>query len=971
MADSPSNVEPLVSQLPTSELKRILSERFAQQVVVEARQKIWRPLTLFGLPGIVLGGTLLWALLSQLVNTTVTTSVASAQDRLRTSLNENMALLLDVRTNTLRGEVNKLVTDSFQGQHGVALQNALGKATEEQRFRDQLQEIVNREIGQAWAQRRDALRTSFLVEIARDHQFLETFSGHVEKAMATQGNVTRILTGALEQSIRQTRYNDTRRTAALALLAAVEQDRANRVVRDILDRRGDKEEREAALRALDSVNFSRQQTSDDGLLRKVLTLWSEYCGITRCAPEHRSTLAVAAFLERGASLDDTGRAAWIATLREWHENLVAGETPGRAASLDLVPGALGSIGTPQARNILTGWFTAAEPDLALPAATAVAAMPAETLADDDRIALFRELWPRIVTDETRQAALAEAAWMALGAVSRGDANSGGLFRGEATLVRALPAGMPANTDLVTWANSRPDGLRRLRSREAVPVALDTPCTALRQATGTADNTSNEARLRVNVCALQALIRPQNGDREWNQLRHAARWNEQDIATLGLLWAVAASRTADDEIAAPRLAPVADLLMSRVPSPASFQLTAMMILRTVPVRPAWEALEPMRLSPGDARLFLSAAQWAFRRGADGHAWFSDRLQAMPMPMREAVLREIAAAALDLAETPALPDALDGLARSLVAPQSPGGPNLPPVRLASSLAARFNSLRFMHTVAPHAVLVAIERNDGFRALQRFAEGTVRVIGVRASDAAAFHAALLLQAGWDRAHGAAIPLPPGRGSSVTLLPAHEGRFGRVRLQDREFLTIERADAAKATEPLAPVTFFNPTTKQIRVLDQGASWTIRNGKTGDAEDWLFRLPADAPELRMSTIKTEPLSPPPSLAAAAVVTFRSGQIYDVETQKSGQSQNWQGYVRFDGLVPGQRIRITTFDLDEAVDTVIAIMDDQSVVGEDDDGGEDLASTLIGTADRRGSVLLRLGNIGRDGLFRLRIDRLN
>lgn len=945
MPPDPSSIDPLISQIPTSELKRVLIDRFAKDVVLEARQKIWRPMTIFGLPGIILGGTLAWGALDQSLTSRVAIRTAEIESRLGGVLSE--------RTNT---EVERKLHLAFSSQQGAVLQATLSQTIGTPEFRALLQKIAQEASQQALGQQMTALQGRFVDDILRNNEFLEQFARRVEAIMANGGSVERIIAGALEQSVKRARFDDEGLKASLPLLAAVNQRIANTVVREILGRRGEAQQREAALLSLDSVNFPGM-TSDDGMLEEVLTLWAEYCSLVRCPAEHASTQAVAAFLRRGRDLTDAGRTAWIATLRKWHETIVAGDAPARAASLHLVPAALAAIGTPESVMTLTEWFSAPNSDLALTAATAVAALPSRTLHDAERFALFRQLWPKVMTPATSREALAEAGWMALGAVSRGRADAGGLYRAEAALIQLQSRNERPLSQLAAWASNRPNTLARLRGPSPLPQLSQTPCALpANTSAGSAEHHETNPRPHINLCGLVALIRPQNGEPEWNELRRVARWDQNEVATLGLLWAIAAVRTAGD--AAPwerRLAPLPDLLLARVPSPAPFQLAAMAVLRTVPDRLALQALGAIRPSAGDARLFVVAAPLVLRGSADGHRLFSDQLLAMQEPVRLAILRELAGTALAIPETLSLPRAVDELVRRLAAPSPPVSP------------ATFNTLRFIHAVAPEEALAAIERNDGFRSLQRIAEGVNRIVG---ADAATLHATLLTDSGWEGARGAQITPSPGRGAFLPLVPAHQGRFGRVRLQDRDIMTIDWEDPGKRNETLPAVTFFNPATHQVQVLRQGASWAIRSREAGDAEDWLFRLPDDAPAMRMRTIEPQRLVPAPTIPAPLVVTFSPGQIYQIDTLKQAQNDELLGYVRFDGLPPRQRIRISTFDLDDDVDTVVAVMRDLRPVAENDDDGEGWASALNWQVDDMGSVLVRLGNIRTDGMFRLRIERL-
>lgn len=58
MAIEPPGPEAILSQVSTSELRRILTDRFARDIGAEAARRVIKPLTFFGLPGIALAGGL-------------------------------------------------------------------------------------------------------------------------------------------------------------------------------------------------------------------------------------------------------------------------------------------------------------------------------------------------------------------------------------------------------------------------------------------------------------------------------------------------------------------------------------------------------------------------------------------------------------------------------------------------------------------------------------------------------------------------------------------------------------------------------------------------------------------------------------------------------------------------------------------------------------------------------------------------
>src|SRR3712207_3797423 len=75
-------------------------------------------------------------------------------------------------------------------------------------------------------------------------------------------------------------------------------------------------------------------------------------------------------------------------------------------------------------------------------------------------------------------------------------------------------------------------------------------------------------------------------------------------------------------------------------------------------------------------------------------------------------------------------------------------------------------------------------------------------------------------------------------------------------------------------------------------------------------------------------------------------------------------------LRAGDRIRLSTFDLAENVDTRVEIRHGAAEPERDDDGGEGWASRLEWTVERTGEALVCLDNIGEPGAFRLKAERL-
>ena len=467
--------------------------------------------------------------------------------------------------------------------------------------------------------------------------------------------------------------------------------------------------------------------------------------------------------------------------------------------------------------------------------------------------------------------------------------------------------------------------------------------------------------RVELCALAALIRTERGAAEWTELRRVTPWEEDEVGVLGLLWAISASRAAEGAAGAEaRLAPLPDLLRMRPPAPPIWQLAAMLLLRATPEQAGWQALGQLRPTPADAPMFVAASRWLFRPWAVTQAWFVEELRGLPAPVRSAVLREIAAAALPRVQAErARDESLPAVVRQL---SSPG-------------VAPLNALRFAHAAVPDAALAAVEKESGFRLLEESAGGGASGGGAQANVAGELLAALLDHAEWSRAvvamsaGGAEAPLA---GPRTPLASSFEGRFGRLRLTRGDTLTLEPSDAAKAPGAYTPVAFYNPKTRETRVLGPRASWNLPGFAV---EEWMFRLGADSLTMQLLAVPAETLVPAASASAASLPAIEEGRVYTVQAladdpDRRCNGASLSGWARMPWLRDGDRILLSTVDLAEDVDTVVEIHHGAAEPERDDDGGEGWASRLEWTAGRNGEALVCLVNIGEPGAFRLKAERL-
>ncbi|MBD0272310.1 MAG: hypothetical protein ICV73_10305 [Acetobacteraceae bacterium] len=947
MSGDEKDAEPLYAQVPTAELKRILSERFAREVSSAAWARMWRALAFLGLPGVAAAGGLLW--------TALDTKVASRIDEQRTKveagIKEDVNREVARRWEVLDGRVEKRVSEAFKGEYGQAVQDRLRAALDAPAFQDELRGKVRDAVLGVWAQENEPLRRGFLEQVTANRQFLDALAKQVAQVMAESRTVPDTIAESLETYLQGVRAEDAGRDSAVALLAAMDQARANAAVSYMLDEGGRLGRRGMALQGLQHVSFAGLRVGPGDavkMLDAALSSWSAHCAATDCAANTDSMRGLESFLARGQQLPATERAAWVSMLAVWHEELLRGDGRARRASVYLVPRALGAIGTPEARSTLVRWFTSGETELALSAAMAVGSQAAASLPDAERLALFKGLWPKDAAPDTRRALLAEAEWMALGRISDGRADPAGAFRPEAVSIRSRPPQAGGRRwEITRWADAQPVDFARQRA----PRPPAEPCTIGAEAPPT--------QHRAELCVLAALIRPEGGAAEWSALRQLTLWQEDEVAMLGLLWTIQASRAAEGALGAEaRLAPLPDLLRSRARPPAAWELPAMLLLRASPEQAAWQALGQLRPKLEEAPLFAVASRWLFRPWAVTQAWFVERLRELPNDTREAVLREIAAAAVPPEEVTA------------------EGPLVAAVgRLSLPGFAALNALHFTHAAAPDAAVAAVERGNGFRLLQDSAAGNASGGGAQAGVAGDLLAALLDRAGWSRAVVAMAPdsaEPPLAGPRTPLTPVFEGRFGRLRLSGGDTLTLEPSEAGKASSASAPVTFYNPRTRETRVLGTRESWRLPGFA---AEEWMFRLGAGGPAMQLVAAPAETLVLVGSASAPALPAVEEGRTYTVvalpdDPGRPPNAARAAGWARIPWVRAGDRVRASTFDLAENVDTIVEVHHGTAEPERDDDGGDGLASRLEWTAEAGGEALVRFINIGAPGAFRLKVERL-
>jgi hypothetical protein len=941
-AESTANsTEPVVSHIPTAELKRILTEQFRRQVVDDIRKKFLRPFALISLPGIAIAGGIMWKVVDNSMKGYVDEASKERIETLRKSADQTIA----THRRELTAELQTGLATVITGHHQAAIAKTLQDAVANENFQAQVNGRVTAAISSAWTQQRAALEQEFSKRIMEDRQFREAVAEEVRKAFVSGRALNEIIASSLEMAIRSARVDDAGQAVTLALLAAVDPKRANAVIHFIVKRSD--HDQAIALQALNSVNFAGMN-DDDGLLADALALWESYCTTRACAQDSEARERISNFLKNGGELQDDGRARWTQALRLWHEQLVAGQEIYREASLDLVPQALRRMGTPEASEILLQWLTGANAQLSLSATTAIAAQTDRLLPDERRLALFRSLWTKMMAGAPPRERLADAIWVAINEVSGGGADPFSFYRHEAKLIAEVLPRTGAPRHITDWMRSR-----RITGRPQ-PVACagrtDTPDT----------DTAVEMRRRADLCALIALARPEDGNGEWNQLRQSTRWDDHPaMATLGLIWASAAVRGNEATMHA-RLAPVEDLLKAQSPIPREFRLAAMMILRTARAGDAWQRLATLDLKPDDAGLFLvglnvprdEARQPTGRSATRGVPQLVppllDPLRKLPDHLRGPVTAELVAA-LNRQPPKPLAETIEDAMRAI----QPG-------TVSAETLAAVSAIRLAHAVAPRLVLAAAERSNAFVALDNIVSGAATAPRQRRVEARVLIDELLAGSVWQRVGEAEVPAISPAGPVVTLKPSLEDGLGRVRLAEGTQLRL-RAPRGQS------VVFHHPTTRETRVLDVDTPWSIGNQASDTAEEWLFRLESMA-SADIALAEPETLVPARTGDGADAPAIRTGQTYRVSLSRRTPNEEAVGRIRLN-VQKGQSLVFTTFGLASRVDTVVSIVRNGATLEEDDDNGEeDLASLLRWQADRDGPVTIELKNIGNDGRFYLRAE---
>jgi hypothetical protein len=221
MSDDKASAEALLTQLPLDDVKRILTQRFAQEVKTETFGRLWRTISGLGVPTVVLVVGLAW---KQLEN-----SVTSKVSEQRNVVIDDIKKQIDPQIDRI---VRNFTDAAFRDQRGDALRSELIKATDAQEFKTALNSIVNATMQDAWTRESPRFRSLLLGQLSNDEAFRKSLANDVEQVLSSTGSVDRIIALALEKSLEQSPGHNV----ALALLAAVDQQKANEVVRALLEK---------------------------------------------------------------------------------------------------------------------------------------------------------------------------------------------------------------------------------------------------------------------------------------------------------------------------------------------------------------------------------------------------------------------------------------------------------------------------------------------------------------------------------------------------------------------------------------------------------------------------------------------------------------------------------------------------------------------------------------------------------------
>ncbi|TCH99596.1 hypothetical protein EJV46_02675 [Roseococcus sp. SYP-B2431] len=917
--DTPGN-DPVISQISTAELKRILTDRFAASVVKESWNRIWRPLAFLGVTGIALAGTLAF----NLIDARVATQTSDIREKLQTSLSGQLSR--DIPSGARLAVADAFVTQ--WGQRAMAsLEHALEPGGE---LRARLDSLVREGLLEAWRTNSEHLRTAFLQQLRDQSDFRASFAGDVVQELARSGAVPRMTSDALRRSVETRSAEDSGILIALALLASMDQARANAGVAALVERAATREERSVALKALATVSFAGTTSEGDdtaALLRNALRSWRLYCAEVVCASDATARTSLANFFRRGRELPIDQRQAWVAALSRWHQDFVQQlDAPGRESSLDIVPQALARIGSAEAIEVLATWAQSDNLDLALSAASGIGSLSAEAYPDNLRIALFRAVWNKLVDPTTINAAVEEAAWMAIGMISRGTASATrGPYLTEASLSRSfLRSASGSGSSLAAWTTGRSfdfQDFSEIRRPPRDPCSIE------------ADQRSQSvSRMRPGLCSLVALMRPARGTAEWFELRPYLTHRDR-VALLGLLWAMSANAASHGAIApSAKEAPLSDLLTLAQPTPPLLQLAAILIARTMSDREAWGAFDAFRNVMSDATPFLAANRWIHRPSDEDRTWFLDRVRQLPRPERRSVLMAMFGS-LDPRVGSGSPRSSTPFSRSLR--ENPTGIlNV----LALALAAD----------APVAVEL-LERYDGFRELYRLMESSRLPFGFDDSSARRIGADIMQAAGWTPLERSGLSPASLNAEVAPLAPQADERFGLLRLPSGPEVFL------RLSSPAGPVAFFEIDRREARLLQHNEIWILPRaaGTNPQPRTWAYRLSShEAAELRVE------MPVPLDIASGGTSVIEPDRLFRVHLNSGSD-----GTARVDGISRGDIIEVATYGLDRDVDTVVTLFRDETGLVNDDDGGDGLASRLSWEADRDGPLRLRLRNIGRSGGF--------
>lgn len=302
--------EPLFAQVSTAELKRILNDRFAREVSSAAWARLLRALTLIGLPAIVAVGGLLWTGLETEVSSKISDQRKDVVAEVTRDADRTIAALRDA----MESRVDARVVKAFTEQYGQAVGQQLRVPIAERSFQTEMRTIVRNAVLGAWKEENGSLRRSFLEQLKGNREFLSDFAQQVAGAMAESRTVPGIIAEALEKSVRDARPEDNGRTAALALLAAMDQGKANAAVRHLLKEGAKHGQRDMALQALRHVAFNGLDPpagEATAMLEAALSMWAAYCAALPCDAEQGPARGIKRFLGRGRELAEPERRAWV------------------------------------------------------------------------------------------------------------------------------------------------------------------------------------------------------------------------------------------------------------------------------------------------------------------------------------------------------------------------------------------------------------------------------------------------------------------------------------------------------------------------------------------------------------------------------------------------------------------------------------------------------------------------------------